>query len=137
MDEKELEKLNARKAEIKRLIDKIYSTTSLNVETQATEDLIKEIKKLTHDEMIDFTKEQDVFGKCVLHYRLPIEMRMDVEFSKVSTVDEFDRKSYWVEYKKKLKGNSLNPEEEYNKIIMMACILHVPIKEEENTESEN
>ncbi len=83
--------------------------------------------------------ELDVFGKCVFHYRLPIDIRLNIEFSKATEVLENERILYWKEYKSKLSDRHLNPEEEYNKIILMACTLHVPInvKEENNDDNNN
>ena len=140
MDDRELAKLNIRKENIKKLIDRLYATTSINAETNTTEELIKEAKKVGILQLADLASELDVFGKCVLHYRLPIDMRLDIAFSKATEVIESERKIYWKEYKEKLKSKHLNPEDEYNKIILMACTLHVPIKDEElstNSENEN
>ena len=131
MDDRELAKLNARKENIKKLIDRLYATTSVNAEANATEELIKEAKKVGILQLADMASELDVFGKCVLHYRLPIDMRLDINFSKATEVIESERRIYWKEYKEKLKSKHLNPEDEYNKIILMACTLHVPIKDEE------
>ena len=131
MDDRELAKLNARKENIKKLIDRLYATTSVNAEANATEELIKEAKKVGLLQLADMAGELDVFGKCVLHYRMPIDMRLDINFSKATEVIESERRIYWKEYKEKLKNKHLNPEDEYNKIILMACTLHVPIKDEE------
>ena len=132
MEDRELAKLNARKENIKKLIDRLYATTSVNAEANATEELIKEAKKVGVDELVNMASELDIFGKCVLHYRLPIDMRLDINFSKATEVIESERKLYWKEYKEKLANKHLNPEDEYNKIILMACTLHVPIKDEPN-----
>lgn len=131
MDDKELQKLQVRKDNIKKYIDRLYATTSVNAESNTTEELIKEAKKVGIEELTSFASELDVFGKCVLHYRLPIDFRLDINFSKATEVSEEDRKNYWKEYKQKLYDKKLNPEDEYNKIILMACTLHVPIKDEE------
>ena len=131
MDDKEIQKINERKETIKKYIDRLYSTTSVNAEANITEELVKEAKKLGVEELSDMASELDVFGKCVLHYRLPIDMRLDINFSKATEVIESERKLYWDEYKRKLSEKKLNPEEEYNKIILMACTLHVPIKDAE------
>lgn len=131
MEDRELVKINERKENIKKLIDRLYATTSVNAEANATEELIKEAKKVGILHLTDLASELDVFGKCVLHYRLPIDMRLDINFSKATEVIESERKIYWKEYKSKLKDKHLNPEDEYNKIILMACTLHVPIKDEE------
>ena len=131
MDDKELQKLQVRKDNIKKYIDRLYATTSVNAESNTTEELIKEAKKVGIEELTSFASELDVFGKCVLHYRLPIDFRIDINFSKATEVSEEDRKNYWKEYKQKLYDKKLNPEDEYNKIILMACTLHVPIKDEE------
>ena len=131
MDDKELQKLQVRKDNIKKYIDRLYATTSVNAESNTTEELIKEAKKVGIEELTSFASELDVFGKCVLHYRLPIDFRLDISFSKATEVSEEDRKNYWKEYKQKLYDKKLNPEDEYNKIILMACTLHVPIKDEE------
>ena len=130
MEEKELAKLNIRKETIKKLIDRLYATTSVNAEANTTEELIKEAKKIGVVQLADMASELDVFGKCVLHYRLPIDMRLDINFSKATEVIESERKIYWREYKEILKKKNLNPEDEYNKIILMACTLHVPIKDD-------
>lgn len=142
MDDRELAKLNVRKETIKKLIDRLYNTTSVNAEANTTEELIKEAKKVGVLQLADMASELDVFGKCVLHYRLPIDMRLDINFSKATEVIESERRLYWKEYKEKLKSKNLNPEDEYNKIILMACTLHVPIKDdvpidEENVEDNN
>ena len=131
MEDREIAKLNVRKANIKKLIDRLYATTSVNAEANTTEELIKEAKKLGVEELINMSDSLDVFGKCVFHYRLPIDMRLNISFSKATEVIESERKLYWKEFKEKLKDKKLNPEDEYNKIILMACTLHVPIKDEE------
>ena len=136
MEDRELIRLEARKDNIKKLIDRLYATTSVNAEANATEELVKEAKKIGTEELAKLASELDVFGKCVLHYRLPIDMRLDVNFAKSTEVIESERKLYWKEYKQKLAAKNLNTEEEYNKIILMACTLHVPIKDDE-TESED
>ncbi len=137
MEDREIAKLNARKDNIKKLIDRLYATTSVNAEANTTEELIKEAKKIGIEELINMSDSLDVFGKCVFHYRLPIDMRLNINFSKATEVIESERKQYWKEYKEKLKDKKLNPEDEYNKIILMACTLHVPIKEDEANEETN
>ncbi len=137
MEDREIAKLNARKDNIKKLIDRLYATTSVNAEANTTEELIKEAKKIGIEELINMSDSLDVFGKCVFHYRLPIDMRLNTNFSKATEVIESERKQYWKEYKEKLKDKKLNPEDEYNKIILMACTLHVPIKEDEVNEETN
>ena len=132
MEDRELIRLEARKDNIKKLIDRLYATTSVNAEANATEELVKEAKKIGTEELAKLASELDVFGKCVLHYRLPIDMRLDVNFAKSTEVIESERKLYWKEYKQKLAAKNLNTEEEYNKIILMACTLHVPIKDDES-----
>ena len=129
-EERELTRLNAIKENIKKLIDRLYNTASVNAEANATEELIKEAKKVGIEELINMSSDLDVFGKCVFHYRLPIDMRLDIGFSKATEVLESERKIYWKDYKAKLKSKNLNPEDEYNKIILMACSLHVPIKDD-------
>ena len=131
MEDREIAKFNVRKENIKKLIDRLYATTSVNAEANTTEELIKEAKKLGVEELINMSDSLDVFGKCVFHYRLPIDMRLNISFSKATEVIESERKLYWKEFKEKLKDKKLNPEDEYNKIILMACTLHVPIKDEE------
>ena len=131
MEDRELQKINERKENIKKYIDKLYNTTSVNAEANITEELVKDAKKLGIVELSNLAEELDVFGKCVLHYRLPIDFRLDINFSKATEVIESERKLFWKEYKQKLAEKKLNPEEEYNKIILMACTLHVPIKDEE------
>ena len=127
MEDKEIQKINERKESIKKYIDRLYATTSVNAEANITEELVKEAKKLGVEELTNMASELDVFGKCVLHYRLPIDMRLDINFSKATEVIQSERELYWNEYKQKLSAKNLNPEEEYNKIILMACTLHVPI----------
>ena len=135
MEDRELQKINERKENIKKYIERLYATTSVNAEANTTEELIKEAKKLGVEEMTSFASELDIFGKCVLHYRLPIDFRLDINFSKATEVIESERILYWKEYKQKLLERKLNPEEEYNKIILMACTLHVPIKDEVEDET--
>lgn len=130
MDDKELKKLNERKENIKKYIDRLFVTTSVNAEANITEELIKETKKVGVEELTKLANELDIFGKCVFHYRLPIDFRLNTEFSKATEVIESERKNFWKDYKQKLLSRHLNPEEEYNKIILMACTLHVPIKDE-------
>ena len=137
MEDREIAKLNVRKENIKKLIDRLYATTSVNAEANTTEELIKEAKKLGVEELINMSDSLDVFGKCVFHYRLPIDMRLNISFSKATEVIESERKLYWKEFKEKLKDKKLNPEDEYNKIILMACTLHVPIKDEEPSMNED
>ncbi|MBR0039138.1 MAG: hypothetical protein IJP71_03960 [Lachnospiraceae bacterium] len=131
MEDRELKKIAERKENIKKYIDRLFATTSVNAESNITEELIKEAKKLGVAELTSMAAELDIFGKCVFHYRLPIDFRLDTDFSKATEVIESERKLYWKEYKQKLLAKNLNPEEEYNKIILMACTLHVPIKDEE------
>lgn len=131
MEDRELRKIAERKETIKKYIDRLYATTSVNAEGNITEELIKEAKKLGVAELTSMAADLDIFGKCVFHYRLPIDFRLDTDFSKATEVIESERKLYWKEYKEKLLAKNLNPEEEYNKIILMACTLHVPIKDEE------
>lgn len=131
MEDRELRKIAERKENIKKYIDRLYTTTSVNAEGNITEELIKEAKKLGVAELTSMAAELDIFGKCVFHYRLPIDFRLDTDFSKATEVIESERKLYWKDYKQKLLAKNLNPEEEYNKIILMACTLHVPIKDEE------
>lgn len=137
MEDRELRKLNERKENIKRYISRLYNTSSVTAESSITEDLIKEVKKIDVVELINLAKELDIFGKCVFHYRLPIDLRINIDFSKATEVPECDRLLYWKEYKEKLKNTKLNPEEEYNKIILMACTLHVPINDEDSQNEEN
>lgn len=136
MEDRELQKIADRKENIKKYIDRLYATTSVNAEGNITEELIKEAKKLGVEELTNMAADLDIFGKCVFHYRLPIDFRLDTEFSKATEVIESERKLYWKEYKQKLLEKHLNPEEEYNKIILMACTLHVTIKEEEQVAEE-
>lgn len=131
MEDRELKKIAERKENIKKYIDRLFATTSVNAEGNITEELIKEAKKLGVAELTNMAADLDIFGKCVFHYRLPIDFRLDTDFSKATEVIESERKLYWKEYKEKLLAKNLNPEEEYNKIILMACTLHVPIKDEE------
>lgn len=131
MEDRELKKIAERKENIKKYIDRLFATTSVNAEGNITEELIKEAKKLGVAELTNMASDLDVFGKCVFHYRLPIDFRLDTDFSKATEVIESERKLFWKEYKEKLLAKNLNPEEEYNKIILMACTLHVPIKDEE------
>ena len=133
----EQEKIATHKENIKKYIDRLYATTSVNAEANITEDLIKEIKKLEIDDLVDLANTLDVFGKCVLHYRLPIDYRMNVDFSNATKVEEEDRISFWKDYKTKLLDMKKGPEEEYDKIILMACTLHVPISEPENENVES
>lgn len=133
MEDRELKKIAERKENIKKYIDRLFATTSVNAEGNITEELIKEAKKLGVAELTNMASDLDVFGKCVFHYRLPIDFRLDTDFSKATEVIESERKLFWKEYKEKLLAKNLNPEEEYNKIILMACTLHVPIKDEEPT----
>lgn len=132
MEDRELQKIAERKENIKKYIDRLFATTSVNAEGNITEELIKEAKKLGVAELTNMASDLDVFGKCVFHYRLPIDFRLDTDFSKATEVIESERKLFWKEYKEKLLAKNLNPEEEYNKIILMACTLHVPIKDEES-----
>ena len=127
MEDRELVKLNMHKDHIRKYISRLYGTTSVTAEASITEDLNKEVKKVSIEDLIELSKEFDCFGRCVFHYRLPIDIRINIDFSKATTVPEEERLSYWKEYKEKLFGQHLNPEEEYNKIILMACTLHVPI----------
>ena len=134
MEDKELQKLNERKENIKKYISRLYNTSSVTAESNITEDLIKEVKKVSVEELINLSNELDIFGKCVFHYRFPIDIRINIDFSRATGVPEEERIQYWKDYRKKLKEMKLNPEEEYNKIILMACTLHVPINMEEDKE---
>lgn len=137
MEDRELKKLNEHKDNIRKYINRLYNTTSVNAESSITEDLSKEAKKIDIEELINLASEFDVFGKCVFHYRLPIDIRINIDFSKATEVTENERLSYWKEYREKLKKQNLNSEEEYNKIILMACTLHVPINISDENENEN
>lgn len=132
MDERELKKIEEQKEMLKKYIEKIYNTMSINQETLATEDMNALIKKMDKNVLIEFASTFDVFGKCVLYYKTPIELRLDPNFISITRVEEIERIEYWKKYKKILKEKKFNPEEEYNKIIMMACILHVPIDEKDD-----
>lgn len=131
MDDKELKKFNDNKDAIMKYISRLYSTTSVTAEASITEDLISRIKKMDIKDLIEISNDLDVFGKCVFHYRLPIDIRLDIDFSKSTEVEESERIRYWREYKAKLKETKLGTEEEYNKLILMACTLHVPLKDSE------
>lgn len=135
MDDRELKKIEQQKETLKKLIDKIYNTVSINQETNATEELISIVKKMDKNALIEFASTIDTFGRCVLYYKTPIELRLDVDFINATRVEEEERLNYWKEYKIKLKEKSINPEDEYNKIIMMACILHVPINDNDKEET--
>lgn len=135
MDDRELKKIEQQKEVLKKLIDKIYNTVSINQETNATEELISIVKKMDKNALIEFASTIDTFGRCVLYYKTPIELRLDVDFINATRVEEEERLNYWKEYKIKLKEKSINPEDEYNKIIMMACILHVPINDNDKEET--
>ena len=138
MEDRELRKIEAHKENIKKYVTRLYNTSSVTAEASITEDMIKEVKKLSIEELIKFSSELDTFGKCVFHYRLPIDIRINIDFSKATEVPIEERLTFWREYKEKLSGMKLNPEEEYNKLILMACTLHVPLndpKEEEVTET--
>ena len=130
MDEKELLKIKYRIENIKKYINKIYTTNSINVETSALNDFIKEAEKVPIEFLVDLSKELDIFGKCVLHYKLPIEQRTNKELFQATLVSEDDRIKFFSEFKEKLKTQHLGPEEEYNKIILMVCMLHVPLDTE-------
>ena len=80
MEDRELQKINERKENIKKYIDKLYNTTSVNAEANITVELVKDAKKLGIVELSNLAEELDVFGKCVLHYRLPIDFRLDINF---------------------------------------------------------
>ena len=134
MEDKELQKLNEKKENIKKYISRLYNTTSVTAESNITEDLIKEVKKVSIEDLISLSTELDVFGKCVFHYRFPIDIRINIDYSKATEVVESERIEYRKKYRKKLNEMKLNPEEEYNKIILMACTLHVPINVEEDKE---
>ena len=134
MEERDLEKIEKRKENIKKYIDKLYATSSVNSESNMTEELIKEARKLDFSDIAELAATLDVFGKCVLHYRLPIDMRLNVELSKATEVLENERVLYYKDYKDKIKAQKLNPEEEYNKLILMACTLHVPLNDNDDIE---
>lgn len=129
MEDKESKKIEETKESIKKLIDKMYNTMSINQETQANEELNSIVKKTDKNVLVELAGTLDTFGKCVLYYKTPIELRLELDFINATKVSEEERLSYWKEYKQKLKAKNFNLEEEYNKIIMMACILHVPIEE--------
>lgn len=131
MEDRELQKLNEQKETLRKLIDKLYNTISINQETNATDELISIVKKMDKNALIEFAQTLDTFGRCVLYYKTPIELRLDIDFINATRVEEDERLNFWKDYKVKLKDRNLNPEEEYNKIIMMACILHVPINDKE------
>ena len=44
MEDRELQKINERKDNIKKYIDKLYNTTSVNAEANITEELVKTAK---------------------------------------------------------------------------------------------
>lgn len=130
----DLERLEIQKGNLRKLLDKLYGTSSVTAEANYTEDLIKLVKQMDRQGLIEYAKTLDIFSKCVLHYRLPIDFRLDVGLVKATEVSIEDRLAYWKDYKTKLKEMKKGPEEEYDKIILMACTLHVPI-EDENVET--
>lgn len=123
------EKINNVCENIIKIIDKLRMTSSVNSESNLTENLINEIKKIDISDLIKLSKRLDVFGKAVLYYRLPIDYRLNKELSDATRVIEEERVSYYNEFKNELKSMNLNPEDEYNKKILMACTLHVPLGE--------
>ena len=129
MEDRELRKIEGYKENIRKYLSRLFNTSSVTAEASITEDMIKVVKKLSIEELIDFSSELDTFGKCVFHYRLPIDIRINISFSKATEVPIEERLAFWKDYKEKLNAQKLNPEEEYNKIILMACTLHVPINE--------
>lgn len=125
----EEEKINNICENIVKIIDKLRLTSSVNSEANLTENLVDEIKKIDINRLVEFSKELDVFGKSVLYYRLPIEYRLNKNLSDATRVLEEERASYYNDFKNELINMKLNPEDEYNKKILMACTLHVPLGE--------
>ena len=74
MSDKEIQKLEEHKENIRKYIARLYATTSVTAEANTTDELIKEVKKVSIEDLIDLSKEFDIFGKCVFHYRLPIDL---------------------------------------------------------------
>lgn len=135
MEDRELRKIEGYKENIRKYLSRLFNTSSVTAEASITEDMIKIVKKLNIEELIEFSSELDTFGKCVFHYRLPIDIRININFSKATEVPIEERLEFWRDYKEKLKTQKLNPEEEYNKLILMACTLHVPLNDKkEETE---
>lgn len=121
------EKLDIIHENINKIIDKLRMTSSINSEMNLTENLINEIRKIDISKLIEFAKEFDVFGKAVIYYRLPIEYRLNKVLSDATRVSEEERIHYFDEFKEKIVNMNMNPEDEYNKKILMACTLHVPL----------
>ena len=46
MEDRELQKINERKENIKKYIERLYATTSVNAEANTTEELIKEANRI-------------------------------------------------------------------------------------------
>ena len=135
MEDRELRKIEGYKENIRKYLSRLFNTSSVTAEASITEDMIKIVKKLSIEELIEFSSELDTFGKCVFHYRLPIDIRININFSKATEVPIEERLEFWRDYKEKLKTQKVNPEEEYNKLILMACTLHVPLNDKkEETE---
>ena len=122
------EKNNLRIENIKKNIDRLYNTASITQEATYTQDLIREAEKVSISDLCTLAGTLNVFGKCVLHYRLPIEMRINKELSEATAVPDEEREKFWEEYKVKLASLGKGPEEEYDKKILMACTLHVPLE---------
>ena len=126
MEDVELLKIKNKIENIKKLINKLYTTTSVKVESTTLNELIKETESIPLEYLINLSNELDIFGKCVFHYKLPLEVRTIKEFFMATNTIEEDRIKYFEEYKLKLKDQHLGIEEEYNKIILMVCMLHIP-----------
>lgn len=125
----EEEKINNICENIVKIIDKLRLTSSVNSEANLTDNLVNEIKKIDINRLVEFSKKLDVFGKSVMYYRLPIEYRLNKNLSDATRVLEDERLSYYNEFKNELSNMKLNSEDEYNKKILMACTLHVPLGE--------
>ena len=67
MVDKDLEKINENKLIIKKYIDRLYSTTSVNAEGNITEELVAIAKKLGVNELSNLASELGVFGltECI------------------------------------------------------------------------
>lgn len=127
MEEFELSRIKNKIENIKKFINKLYLTTSVKVESTTLNELIKETDNLPYEYLIELSKELDIFGKSVLHYKLPLEIRTIKELYDETLTTEEDRINYFNDYKLKLKSQHLGIEEEYNKLLLMACMLHVPL----------
>ena len=100
MEDKDLIRLEAKKENIKKYIDRLYATTSVNAESNTTEELVKEAKKVGVDELTKMAESQTERGVNEISKG---ERNLDDEFRKSAPKKSPTKKSSVKKNKNKRK----------------------------------